>query len=684
MDKVQAASKLKGTFLGVFLPCFLSFMSIVYFLRLNFLSQTYGPVLTILAIALATLIVLFSCFSIASIATNERVGSGGIFTILSRTFGLEAGSAIAMPLLLAQCINVAFCGAALSEVLSFLDWRLVRFGALAFLTVLTGLRASFISRLQLIVFSMIAISIGYLFVSSQSSSVTLDFPDVSQFWIVFAIFFPALTGVEVALAVSEELKNPLRSIPFGTIGAIALCFLVFVFTAIFIESMPASPLLIATISGATLTGALSSLISSSRLLQSFAKDRVVPKYLGGRAAPFVVALVAGVALLLPGLDQIALILTLFFLLSYGMLNFASAIQGFLLNPSFRPTFRTHWLAPFCGFVLCSVASLMVSPGSTLTALAIIILIYMLFKKRGLRSNFQDMRRSILLFLSRFALYKLAQLPVSDRCWRPNLLLFAEDPKQSETMLMLSSALAQRKGLLAITTESTSLPAMHRYVRKNQILAFVDEQCPANAMLDRIRTYGIGELTPNLIVAPASKGAAKLVRTAHLNKKNVMLVRGANLSSRLAMKEKLKKPKVIDIWWGGLTRKNSQLMLILAHMLQSSREWHNTIIQLKTLAYEGDDPSHGLSQLDAFAKNQRFQIVPRLVWRKKGDDFFQKILLQSSKEADLVLLGLKVPSEKDTEESYGAYLDQLLESTPTLNSVAYVLANEGVNFDLILN
>src|SRR5690606_4859225 len=99
------------------------------------------------------------------------------------------------------------------------------------------------------------------------------------FWSVFAIFFPAMTGVESIVSLSGDLKRPSHSIPLGTILASLVAYLVYVCVAVFVamkvplDLLAADPLILQSVASipsliilgiwsATLSSALGGLVSA--------------------------------------------------------------------------------------------------------------------------------------------------------------------------------------------------------------------------------------------------------------------------------------------------------------------------------------------------------------------------------------------------------------------------------------
>ena len=57
------------------------------YLRLGWVIGTVGLKNALLIIVISNIITLFTCFSVASIATNMRIGAGGAYAIISKSLG---------------------------------------------------------------------------------------------------------------------------------------------------------------------------------------------------------------------------------------------------------------------------------------------------------------------------------------------------------------------------------------------------------------------------------------------------------------------------------------------------------------------------------------------------------------------------------------------------------------------
>src|SRR5210317_2255024 len=67
--------------------------------------------------------------------------------------------------------------------------------------------------------------------TANRSIISGSFRNMNQFFLVFAIIFPAFTGMTAGVGLSGDLKNPGKSIPIGTIAATVAGMVVYVFIA---------------------------------------------------------------------------------------------------------------------------------------------------------------------------------------------------------------------------------------------------------------------------------------------------------------------------------------------------------------------------------------------------------------------------------------------------------------------
>ena len=446
-----------GTFVGVYVPSILMLFGVIIFLRLGWITGQAGLFTTLCVVSLGTLIALLTILSMASIATNIELGKGGIYYILSRSLGVDVGAALGIPLFLNQSLCVAFCAVGFAESLHDLmpSWPITTIGVVTLLCSAACSCASLKGALktQVVIFVIMIFSLMSLFTGGdlRDSSITYEPSQIPLgFWGVFALFFPAMTGMESSISLSGDLRNPSRSLPIGAISALLTGYAIYMLIPVFLaqhvplerlrsdtmviqdlSSVPA--LIIAGIWAATLSGVLGGLLGAPRTLQAIAEDGVAPslfkKTYGKNSEPVFATiftfLIALTCIIFGSINQIAPVMTMICLSCYGVLNLAAGLETFLGNPSWRPRVRVHWALSFLGSLLCLIAMLMIGSGSALMVFGLMLSLYFLNKKRQIQTSWEDITQGILHFISRYAIYRLAYTEGCSKTWRPHFLVFAK-------------------------------------------------------------------------------------------------------------------------------------------------------------------------------------------------------------------------------------------------------------------
>ena len=477
-----------GTFGGVFTPNVLTILGVIMYLRLGWVVGQVGFLGAVAIIVLAKSVTICTGLSMSSITTNIRIGAGGAYSIISKSLGLEAGGSIGIPLYIAQTLSAALYIIGFTEgwLRVFPDHAplVVSSVAWAILLTISYISAQFAIRIQFIIMTIMGLSIVSFFATPATSVepflwVKSPEPDVG-FWQVYAIFFPAVTGIMAGANMSGDLKEPRKAIPFGTMGAIAVTLIIYIAIA-FIATMVSTPeellsnqmvmvdkafwgpIVIAGIMGATFSSALGSMLGAPRLLQALAEHKTVPfhKKLAVKTAsnePRNAIIVTGIfielALLTGNLDALASLITMFFLITYGMLNLVVFIQQSMKIISFRPTFKVHRLIPFVGALACLFMMFLINPTFSVVALLTIIMTYVWLVRRELEADWGDIRGGIFMTLAERMTRIAEKFPQHQISWKPDLLVPIEDPKLwAGSLLFIKDIISPAGSMFAFTVEN---------------------------------------------------------------------------------------------------------------------------------------------------------------------------------------------------------------------------------------
>ena len=483
-----------GTFAGVFTPTTLTILGVIMYIRQPWVVGNAGVVGALVIVFLSVAITFTTALSLSSITTNVRIGSGGAFSLISQSLGLEIGGAIGIPFYFAQAIAVAMYIFGFREGLQTLvpgvTPIILDVGIFILVMTIAFISTSFAFKIQYIILGIIVLSLisiyGSLFVNELNfniewigkypGSIENNFQG-SSFWIVFAVFFPAVTGVMAGANMSGDLTNPRKSIPVGTISSVVLTTIIYVsliFVAaviatpdelakdynIFIEKSLFAPVVLAGLLGATLSSALGSFVGAPRILLALGEKNILPKSqifakTSEKGEPLNAMLVTAIIVLfgisLRNLNTIAPLLTMFFMITYAMVNVVALVEQTLGLPSFRPTLKIPIIVPAIGAFGSIAIMFIMNVLVALFSIIFIILFYLYLVKMNIKSAAGDSRSGLFTALAEWATKKTNNLsPTREvRSWRPDLLIPINIPKELRSSYKLIHSIVYPKGSVKI-------------------------------------------------------------------------------------------------------------------------------------------------------------------------------------------------------------------------------------------
>jgi len=624
-----------STFEGVFTPCLLSILGVIMYLRLGFIVGSVGLGGALLIICFANLITLFTALSMSSVVTNIRIGAGGVYSIITKSLGLEAGGAIGIPLYIAQAISIAFYVAGFAECWYFIfpqhSVLLVSIIVWFLILIVSYTSAKLAFKIQYVILAVIVASIISIMLGGSNTGNPIGIWDqfsINSFWPAFALFFPAVTGILAGASMSGELKDPRVSIPKGSIWAIAVSFSVYILLAYwFAKQVPLAELqtntqiaislgrwqwlVIAGIMGATLSSALVMTVGSPRILLALGKHSILPfssvfGRVNHRGEPTVAilftALISLVTIVMGTLDQIASLLTMFFLITYGMINMTVFIEESIGIASFRPTFHVARIFPFLGAIGCVSVMFLINQKFSIIAIVIIVGIYFLLLRRSSHFYAPDVRSGVLVFLAEKLAKAASRLPYYPKIWKPNLLVPVRNLDHFSQIVPLVQAIVTPAGRVTIfkvleksEQRETSKMELQQTLEQNVSLIkekniFVETtvvEAPEvlSGTITIMQTVNGMFFPPNTLFYPLeSDSAGNSVQDKGIIEEASKEGLGI-IVSKYNEKVGLSQERVVNLW---IRRHSPNINLAILVALQLEKNWQGTVRLIQVVDKEGEE------------------------------------------------------------------------------------------------
>ncbi len=725
-----------GTFGGVFTPAILTILGVIMFMRANFVVGQAGIIGAITILLIAKSITFTTSFSIAAISTNLRVRGGGSYFLISRVLGAEFGGAIGIALFFALALSVPFYILGFTEalVLSFPaltpHFLVIALTAAVILFTIAFFGAGWAIKTQYVIMSFLFLAI-FAFLAGAIQDFSIEnfrqnlFPDYTSrnpadtlersysYWIIFAIYFPAVTGIDAGVNMSGDLKDPGLSIPKGTFAAVGIGFLVYLLQILLgggawsradLVTKPFdllqenaifgwSILVVLGVIAATVSSALGSYLGAPRVLQAVSRDRII-RFLfyfakGAKKGDepqraLLLTFAITIAVLLwsgnqPGgaaLNAVAAVITMFFLYSYGMINLAAFIEDYGDNPSFRPSFQYfHWSTALVGALGCLTVSFLVNWLAACIAVILIVLMLWYIKTRHLKARFGDARRGFVYQSFRDNLIRLERMAEDPKNWRPNVIVFSGIPESREALTTYALWIAARRGIVYLANvmvgefselaprRAGAMSQLSSFCQEKDIEAFpvvvaADDLEQGVTMLLQATT--IGPVHPNLAIFGLTKQHQNLssflnqLQTAQTLGKSILLLSGDHLPHPNPNFDKR-----IDIWWRG--QKNGDLMILVAYLLTENWEWGNAKIRILRMVENEKGREPAQEALKELIELARVEAIPQIIVSKEP---FEDVLSIYSHDATCTILGFEIPEAGD-EDGWHNTCQRIMKKIPTV-------------------
>ncbi|XP_063702442.1 solute carrier family 12 member 8 [Culicoides brevitarsis] len=390
-----------GTWDGVFTSCLINIFGVIVFLRSGWMVAQAGIIASLLIIFCSVIIGLISVLSAIGIVERCRVESGGVYFLISHTMGSRIAGSFGLLYCFGQAVgcalNVLGFGESLAELLGLKNVWMIRFLAACAVLVLAVINVAgvkWVVKLQFALLIVLLLSaLDFMvgtFVKTDPEhgidgwgegnfmeNIWSKYQDGYDWFRVFGVFFPTITGVLAGINMSGDLRTPSSDIPNGTLAAFSTATFLYMTFILFLgaictretlltdfsiaaKASAVSVLLLAGVYVSSMSSCLGAMYGTPRVLQSIALENVIPRMniLGtGRGAnkiPIyamgVVATITITFIFIGDINTLAPIVTMPFLLTYACIDYSyfALAQTFDIQVNREERYRVQAHSPSYG------------------------------------------------------------------------------------------------------------------------------------------------------------------------------------------------------------------------------------------------------------------------------------------------------------------------------------------------
>jgi amino acid transporter len=711
----------------VFFTAISTILGAILFLRFGYAVGTVGFWGVILIILLGHLVTIPTALAISEIATNKRVEGGGEYYIMSRSFGLNIGATIGMTLYMSQAISVAFYVIAFTESFEFfftymkeahnifIPRQAISVPVMFLLSLLILKKGANMGVKALyVVIAILAISLFLFFIGKTDHAAesgfnlaNAQFRNMDQFFVVFAIIFPAFTGMTAGVGLSGDLKNPGKSIPLGTTIATVSGMIIYFFIAYKLalsaspESLINNQLIMSKIAiggavviplglaASTLSSALGSVMVAPRTLQALGGDRSFPlvninRWLArGREkdnepvnAALITVILAMVFVIMGNVNAVAKIISMFFMVTYGSLCLISFLNHFGSSPSYRPSFKSKWFLSLVGFITSTWAMFKIDMLYALIAIGLMVVLYIYINsyhrhRKGLESIFANaifqINRNLQVYIQKKSTTKITSE------WRPSAICISKYTFERDNALRLLNWISYRYGFGTYLHRIEGYYSKSTYTQSKEELAKLirnlDEDnfvyldtiispSDTSAIAQAIQIPGIAGMENNMVIFEFDKEKPKELEYII---ENFNLVNAGNFDvcALASSRKPIHYKNGIHVWIKTIDEENANLMILLSFIILGHPDWKKGNIKIFEICHENEvaDKRKHMHELLTSGRlpitSQNIEIIVQ-----KENVSAKTIINEMSTDAGLTIIGFREEALKHEEDKLFTGYDNL--------------------------
>lgn len=740
--KITKHLKTMGT-LPVFMTAISTILGAVLFLQFGKSIANVGLIGTLGIILLGHLVTIPTAMAVAEIATNQKVEGGGAYYIISRSFGLNIGGSIGIALFLSQAISIAFYVIAFTEsfepvrqwMIHDKGWEISRL--MVTLSTMTLLSALILTRganlgvkALYFVVAIIFVSLGMFFMGNTGFS-----PDPStifsrinfvvingqpsepmDFFKVFAIIFPAFTGIAAGLGLSGDLKDPKKSIPRGTLWATIFGVVIYIGVAFKLfysassEDLASDPLVMSNVAiwgpiipiglaSAAISSALGSILVAPRTLQAIGNDNIFPGKFNfwiskGKPktnepfnATLITIIIGYLFVLFNDIDVVGEIISMFFLLTYGAINMVSFLEHFAADPSYRPTFRSHWSISLLGGVLSIFFMMKMNPVYAWLALFMMAGIYIWITKSN-KDKFMMTKvfQGVIFQATRWMQIFLQKRDdeALETHWRPFLLCLTPSSFERNNVFDMTRWVSHTygfgtylhfiEGFLNEDTYKKSEVIKKKLLKqaqgfKNRVyIDTIISPSFTSALAQGIQLPGISGKGNNMILFEYVKTDLKELENI-LGNYSILKAKQLDVCILRSSIKGFGFKKEIHLWLTTSDFRNATLIILIGYILMGHPDWSEAEIKVFSI-YNSRKLKQKQERIQNMIKTGRLPISPQNIELIENLDAkpYKEIINERSADADLSIIGF---TDSDIENQKS----ETFESFGKLGSILFVNASD---------